>query len=341
MAVKTNAACETPEPDERGAGKGSRQGAGRRPTKVAVVGAGMVGSCLAYTLMVERLAGEVVLVDINKERARGEAMDINHALPFSAPTKVAAGDYADCEGSDVVVITAGAAQKPGETRLVLAERNCEIYKDLVPRVADVAGDAIILIVSNPVDVLTYAAIRFSALPWQRVIGSGTVLDTARFRYELSAHCGLDPRNVHAYIIGEHGDSEVPVWSAANVAGADLATFCKLCGRGCGTEKLDGLFERVKGAAYEIIRLKGATYYAIALGATRMIEAILRDQNTVLTASTLLHGQYGIRDVCLSLPVVLGHGGVRMTVEIPIAPQEQEALERSARVLRQALDRLHL
>ena len=307
--------------------------------KVSIIGTGMVGASLAYSIMVEKAAGEVVLVDTNKDRALGEAKDINHALPFSAPTKVTAGEYADCRGSDIIVITAGVAQKPGESRLSLVERNVEIYKTIVPQVVDVAADAVILVVSNPVDILTYAAIKLSKLPWQRVIGSGTVLDTARFRYELSSHCRIDPRNVHAYIIGEHGDSEVPVWSATNIAGMPFQLFCDTCDQGCPREDLDDIFDRVKNAAYDIIRLKGATYFAIALGATRMIEAILRNQNTMMTASTLLHGQHGMADVCLSLPVTLGRQGVGRVLEMPLTHQEQEALKQSAGVLRGVLDKI--
>ena len=307
--------------------------------KVSIIGAGMVGASLAYTVMVEKSAGEVVLIDVNKDRSLGEAKDINHALPFSAPTKVTAGEYVDCKGSDVIVITAGVAQRSGETRLSLVERNVEIYKTIVPQVVDVAADAVILVVSNPVDILTYATIRLSGLPWQRVIGSGTVLDTARFRYELSSHCRIDPRNVHAYIIGEHGDSEVPVWSATNVAGMPFQHFCDTCDQECPRQDLNDIFDRVKNAAYDIIRLKGATYFAIALGATRMIEAILRDQNTMMTASSLLHGQYGIENVCLSLPLMLGRQGIGRVLEMSISSQEQEALKRSADVLRDVLDKI--
>jgi L-lactate dehydrogenase len=309
--------------------------ANRRPPKVSIIGAGMVGATLAYTLIVERLAGEVVLVDINLERAAGEAMDIHHALPFSAPTRVLAGDYGDCSRSDIIVITAGAAQKAGESRLTLVKRNVDIFRQIVPRLVEVAEDAIVLIVSNPVDVLTYATIRFSGLSWRRVIGSGTILDTARFRYELSARCGVDPRNVHAYILGEHGDSEVPVWSRTNIGGVELERFCEGCDHHCSRDDLDALFDRVKNAAYEIIARKGATYYAIALGTARMIEAVLRDQSTVLTASVLLHGEYGIEDVCLSLPVVLGREGVERVVPMPLTPEERKALLRSADVLRAA------
>ena len=309
---------------------------GRRPPKVAIIGAGRVGASTAYTLAVERTVGEIVLVDVDRDRALGEALDITHGLAFVGPTRVQAGDYADCRGSDVVVITAGAAQKPGESRLALARRNVRIFRDIVPKVVEAAPGAILLIVANPVDVLTYATIRISGLAPRRVIGSGTILDTARFRAELAAHCGLDPRNVHAYILGEHGDSEVAAWSLTNVAGVAFPDFCRMCGRACGTGELDGVFDRVRNAAYEIIRLKGATYYAIALGTVRMIEAILRDQNTVVTASTLLDGQYGLRDVCLSLPVVLGRRGAGLVVEVPLDEREREGLTRSAQALRVAL-----
>jgi len=301
----------------------------------------MVGSTLAYSLVVERVAGQIVLTDIDLDRARGEARDINHALPFSAPTTVISGDTPDCAGSDVVVITAGAAQKAGESRLSLVERNVDIYRKIIPGLTEVAADAVILIVSNPVDVLTYATIAISGFPPHRVIGSGTVLDTARFRYEIGTHCGIDPRNVHAYILGEHGDTEVAVWSLANLAGVPLADCCATCDRSCPPGAHQELFERVRTAAYDIIRLKGATYYAIALGATRMVEAILRDQKSVVTASTLLNGQYGLRDVCLSLPVVLGADGIARVFEVPLSDEEQEQLKHSASVLRQAIESVGL
>jgi L-lactate dehydrogenase len=313
----------------------------QKPHKISIIGAGMVGSTLAYSLIVERLAGEVVLVDIDRERAEGEAADIGHALPFSAPTRVFAGDYDDCRGSDVIVITAGAAQGPGESRLVLTDRNVKIFKDIVPQLVKAASDAIILIVSNPVDVLTYATVKISGLPRSRVIGSGTVLDTARFRYELGRHCGIDPRNVHAYILGEHGDTEVPAWSLANIAGMAFKPFCQVCGKGCGQDELDALFEQVRDAAYHIIRKKGATYYAIALGSARMIQAILRDQHTVVAASTLLTGEYGLDEVCLSVPVVLGRRGVTRVLEVPLSDVERKALARSAKTLKEVIRKVKI
>ena len=301
----------------------------------------MVGSTLAYSLVVERAAGEIVLVDINQDRAQGEAKDIAHALPFSAPTLVTAGDYEACRNSDIVVITSGVAQKPGETRIDLVGKNVDIYRDIVPKLERVASDAIVLILSNPVDILTYATLKLSRFPRERVIGAGTILDTSRFRHELGRLCSVDSRNVHAYVIGEHGDSEVPVWSLANVAGIAVKPNCGACTAGCTQPDLDGVFQTVKNAAYDIIRLKGATYFAIALGTTRMIEAILRDQKTVVTASTLLQGQYGISDVCLSLPVVLGRLGIVRVLEIPLAEHEKRAVERSADMLKEVARKLSL
>ncbi|MBN1341988.1 MAG: L-lactate dehydrogenase [Phycisphaerae bacterium] len=309
---------------------------GRKPPKVSIIGTGMVGSSLAYSLIVQGTAGDLVLVDVNKDRAEGEAMDLRHAMPFGAPTDVVAGGYEECRDSDVIVITAGMAQAPGETRLDLVGKNVKIFKDIVPRLLDVAADAIILIVSNPVDVLTYVTMKISGLPWRQVVGSGTVLDSGRFRYELSAVCKVDPRNVHTYIIGEHGDSEVPVWSQTKVAGMEFPRFCRESGIDCSQDTLDAIFDRVRNAAYEIIRLKGSTYWAIALGATQMIQAILRDQHTIVTASTLLQGQYGIQDVCLSLPVVLDRGGVNRIIELPIMELERQAFAKSAQVLRETI-----
>jgi L-lactate dehydrogenase len=316
----------------------SKSGAEHRlkhqPPKVAIIGAGMVGATLGYSLVVESVAGEVVLVDINQDRAQGEAKDIAHAVPFGAPTVVTAGDYEACRNSDLVVITSGVAQKPGQTRLDLVGKNVEILRDIVPKIERVASDAIILVLSNPVDILTYATLKLSNFPRERVIGTGTILDTSRFRYELGRRCGVDPRSVHAFIIGEHGDSEVPVWSQANVAGVPIKPQCGACAAGCTQLDLDGIFATVKNAAADIIRLKGATYFAIALGTTRMIEAILRDQNTVVTASTLLQGPYGISDVCLSLPVVLGRSGLVRVLETPLAEDEKRAIQKSADTLKE-------
>jgi L-lactate dehydrogenase len=278
-----------------------------RPTKVAVVGTGMVGSSFAYTLLLSGLAAEIVLIDANPERAEGEAMDLNHAVPFAHPTKICAGDYSDCQGAALTVISAGVGQRPGESRLDLVRRNAEIFGQIVPKIAEANPEGLIVVATNPVDVLTHVALKLAGLPPSRVFGSGTILDTARFRYMLSEHLGVDPRSVHAYIIGEHGDSEVPVWSLANVAGMRLPSFCAENGIPLGPEVMDQIFRQTRDAAYEIIKRKGATYYAVAAGLMRLTEAILRDQNTVLSISSLVTDYYGIDNVCLSLPTVVGGG----------------------------------
>ena len=311
------------------------------PTRIAVVGAGNVGATFAYALLLSGLAAEIVLIDRNRARAEGEAMDLNHAVPFAAPCRIWAGDYADCAGAALTVITAGAAQKPGETRLSLAKKNADIFGQIVPEIARHNPNGIIVVTTNPVDVLTYAAWKFSSLPAPRVMGSGTILDTARFRYLLSEHFGVDPRSVHATIIGEHGDSEVPVWSLANVAGMRLPAFCESQGLKCDDDATGAIFQKTRDAAYHIIERKGATYYAIAAGLTRLVEAILRDQSTVLSVSSLIDDYYGIGDVCLSLPAVVDHGGVERVLRLELNQTEIEGLRRSAEVLKGTLAQLDL
>nr|HPM59979.1 L-lactate dehydrogenase [bacterium] len=228
--------------------------------KVAVVGAGQVGATFAYALLIRGLASEIVLIDANRALAEGQAEDMSHGLPYVRPVHIFAGAYSDCRDADIIVITAGAAQKPGETRLELTRRNVDIYRQIIPEITRHTTSAILIVVSNPVDVLTYAAVKLSGLPPQRVIGSGTTLDSARFRYLLSQHCGVDPRNVHAMIIGEHGDSEVPVWSLANISGLRMDDYCAQCGKGCPQLRKDEIFEQVRTAAYHLIEKKGATYH---------------------------------------------------------------------------------
>jgi L-lactate dehydrogenase len=311
------------------------------PTKISIVGAGNVGSAFAYALMLSGLASEIVLVDINRKKAAGEAMDLSHALSFSRPAVISAGEYSDCEGSDIVVITAGAAQKPGESRLQLAERNTDIFRSIIPEVSKAAPNAIIIVVSNPVDILTYVTLKISGLPKERVIGSGTILDTSRFRYELGNAFGIDPRNIHAYIIGEHGDSEVPVWSLANVAGVRFTDFCPLCGMDYDQKKMDELFEKTRTAAYKIIEAKGATYYAIASGTLRIVESILRNENSVLTVSTLVDGYYGVDDICISVPAVINRRGIKELVQLTLSDKESDAFRRSAKILMDIADSLSL
>jgi L-lactate dehydrogenase len=311
-----------------------------RPTKIAVVGVGLVGSTYAYALLLSGLAAEIVLVDVNRERAEGEAMDLNHTVPFAHPTKICAGDYSDCEGAAITIIAAGTNQKPGETRLDLVRRNASIFGQIVPRVAEANPEGIIVVATNPVDVLTSVTLRLSGFPAHRVFGSGTILDTARFRYMLSEHLGVDPRSVHAYIIGEHGDSEVPVWSLANVAGMRLPTFCQENGIPLTSEDMDRIFAQTRDAAYEIIRRKGATYYAVAAGLIRITEAILRDQNTVLSISSLIEDYYGIDGVCLSLPTVISRRGIERLLRLELSPAEARGVRKSAEVLRDTLDSLY-
>lgn len=311
------------------------------PTRVVIVGAGNVGATFAYSLLLSGLASEIVLIDSNHARAEGEAMDLNHAMPLSRPARIWAGSYEDCAGAAIIVITAGTAQRPGETRLDLVERNTDIFRQIIPSVTRHNPHGILLVASNPVDILTYAALKLSGLPKSQVIGSGTVLDTARFRYLLSQHFDVDPRSVHAYIIGEHGDSEVPVWSLANIAGMRLPQYCAVNGLPCDQPVLDTIFAQTRDAAYAIIERKGATYYAIASGLTRICEAILRDQATVLSVSSYIEDYYGISDVCLSLPSVVDLGGVERIIHLDLSPDEITGLQKSANLLREILDQLKL
>jgi L-lactate dehydrogenase len=307
-----------------------------RPTKIVIVGVGMVGSSFAYSLLLSGLAAEIVLIDANAQRAEGEAMDLNHAVPFAHPTRIRAGTYADCAGAAITVIAAGLGQKPGESRLELVKKNAAIFAEIVPQIAGANPDGIIVVATNPVDVLTHVTIEKSGLPKHRVFGSGTILDTARFRYMLSEHLGVDPRSVHAYIIGEHGDSEVPVWSLANVAGMRLPTFCAENGIELASETMDRIFAQTRDAAYEIISRKGATYYAVAAGLTRIAEAIVRNQRTVLSISSLIEDYYGIDGVCLSLPTVLSRNGIERVLRLELSPGEARGVRKSADVLRSTM-----
>lgn len=310
-------------------------------SRVAVVGVGNVGATYAFALLLSRLCSEIVLIDANRAKAEGEAMDLNHAVPFAHPTRIWAGDFADCAGAAMTVVAAGTNQKPGETRLDMVVRNGQIWRDIIPGIVRANPNGILLIATNPVDVLTYAAWKLSGLPPNRVIGSGTILDTARFRYLLSEQFGIDARSVHAYIIGEHGDSEVPVWSLANIAGMKLDEFERVEGQSMDAADRQGIYERTRDAAYHIIQRKGATYYAVAAGLIQITAAILRDQNTVLSVSTRMEEYCGIRDVCFSLPTVLNAGGVARVLPLPLNETEREQLRKSAEVLKATIARLEL
>lgn len=305
------------------------------PAKIAIVGgAGAVGASAAYALMISGLASEIVLVDVNARRAEGEAMDLMHGAAFVRPVTVRAGGYADCAGAQIVIITAGAAQKPGETRLDLVRKNTGIFREMIPQIAQAAPQAILLIVSNPVDILTYAAYRCSGFPAGRVVGSGTVLDTARLRALVGQRLSIDPRSVHGYVVGEHGDSEVVLWSRTTVAGLPVGEFCVQRGTVCDSEMQTEIAAQVLRAAYEIIERKGATCYGIGLGIRSVVEAMLRDQNTVLTVSTLMSGQLGVTDICLSLPCVVDRGGVEGVLVPAMSAEEQAAYLRSAQMLQE-------
>lgn len=311
----------------------------KRPTRVAIVGCGNVGATFAYALLISGLAAEIVLIDANKSKAEGEAMDLNHAMPLGRPVKIWAGDYEDCANAIITVVTAGSAQRPGETRLDLLQRNVAIFKQIIPSITRHNPQGIILIATNPVDLLTYAAQEISGLPRNLVIGSGTVLDTARFRYLLSQEFDVDPRSVHAFIIGEHGDSEVPAWSLANIAGMRLDEYCAANNLGCNQGHLDTIFEQTRDAAYHIIERKGATYYAIASGLVRICEAIIRDQGTVLSVSSYITDYYGISNICLSVPSVVDLGGVERILHLNLVEDEINGLRKSANILQNLASQL--
>ena len=305
------------------------------PVRIAVVGAGHVGAAFAYALVLSGLAAEVVLVDADHGRAEGEAMDIGHAVPFSRPARVWAGGIEDVAGAALTVITAGAGQRPGETRLDLAGRNAKVVGQVAPEVARHNPHGLLLVATNPVDVLAQLAQEASGLPADRVIGSGTILDTARFRYLLGQHVRVDPRSVHAYVIGEHGDTGVPVWSSASVGGVPLDAFAASAGVPLDTAVRQRIAGETRDAAYEVIRRKGATYFAIASGLVRLVEAVVRDQRTVLSVSTLVrpeHGYAGIAGVYLSVPCVVDRSGVAAVLRLELDDDESAALRHSAEVL---------
>ncbi len=302
--------------------------------KVAIIGCGFVGSATAFALMQSGLFSEMVLVDVNHQKAEGEAMDISHGEAYARPMNIYAGNYDDIADAAIIIITAGANQKPGETRLDLVQKNVGIFKTIIPEIAKRNYQGILLIVANPVDILTYTALKLSGLPENRVIGSGTVLDTARFREILGTHLGVDSRSVHAFIVGEHGDSEIAVWSTANVAGVPINKFCELRGHYNHVQAMKKIAEDVKNAAYEIIERKTATYYGIAMALKRICEAIVRDEKSVLPVSNMMHGAYGIDDITLSMPAVVGKNGVEVQMPISLSMEEATALKKSADILKE-------
>jgi L-lactate dehydrogenase len=309
-----------------------------KPRKGVIIGLGQVGLACAYSLLIQDCFDELILQDIAEEKLEGEVMDFSHGMPFLAPTDLKAGTVAD-EGrnADIVIITAGVAQRDGETRLSLVERNINIYKSILKDVVKYCPDCIILVVSNPVDILTYVTLKITGFPSSRVIGSGTVLDSARFRALLAQEMGIDARSVHAYIIGEHGDSEVAVWSSANVGGMKIVPDGWDNLEEDEQDKLSEIYGNVKNAAYEIIQRKGYTSYAIGLATTDIVKAILNSQERVLTVSGLMTGLYGIEDICLSVPRVINERGILKTVNLTLSEEEEKLLVESATVLREVFD----
>jgi len=307
--------------------------------KIGIVGAGFVGATAAYAMVMEGVGSEIVLIDKNADLAAAQAQDIVHATPFAHPLVVRAGGYDALAGAGVVVLSAGVNQQPGETRLQLLARNAEVFAAVVPAVLAAAPDAILIVATNPVDVMTQIAQRQSGLPPERVIGSGTILDTARFRSLLSAALGIAPQSVHAYVLGEHGDSEVLHWSGARAGTIPVAAFARQTGRRFGDAERAEIDEGVRRAAYRIINGKGATYYGIGAGIAEIAQAILRDGRAVMTTSIVTPEVAGVRDVALSLPRVVGATGITATLWPDLDPAEKDALANSARILREAVDGL--
>lgn len=309
--------------------------------KAAIIGCGFVGSSTAFALMQAGLFSELVLIDVDHSRAEGEAMDISHGIPFAKPMKIYAGSYDDIVDASIIIITAGAAQKPGETRLQLVQKNVAIFKSIIPEISRRGCEGVLLIVSNPVDILTYVAQKLSGFPTHRVIGSGTVLDTARLKTMLGEHLDVDNRTVHAFIIGEHGDSELAAWSSAMVSGVPLSKFCEMRGHFNHDQSERHIQEMVKNSAYEIIERKKATYYGVAMAVRRICEVIARDEKSILSVSSLMEGQYGLTDVCLSMPAIVGADGVEEKIPISLDEDEITNLMKSANALKEIASSLDL
>lgn len=311
--------------------------------KVTIIGAGSVGSTIAYTMTVKGIASEVVLIDINRDKADGEAMDIQQGTPFCCPVTIYSGSYEDAKGSDVVVISSGLPRKAGQTRLDLAQTNVNIMKQIAPEIAKHAPDALYIIVSNPVDIMTYAFMKYSGLPENKIIGSGTILDTARLRYYLSDHFGVCQKNIHAYVMGEHGDSSFIPWSLAKVAAIGIEDYCKGIKNAEGKEitmpDFDEVIEYVRTSGGEIIKNKGATYYAVSVSVCSIVESLFTGKDYIMTVSSMMHGEYGLDDVCISHLFVLGIDGVKGCVTPTLLDSELELMQKSGNVLKDLISKL--
>jgi L-lactate dehydrogenase len=307
--------------------------------KISIIGFGNVGVRFAYAAIIRGITRTIIAVDIDKERMEGEVIDLSHTAPFTEKVDIIAGDYNDITESDLVVITAGKNQEPGQTRLDIAKGNVELFKKIIPKIYKYAPSAIYLIVSNPVDILSYATYKISGKDWHEIIGSGTTLDTARLRFTLADHCDLDPKNIHGYILGEHGDTEVPIWSRVLIGGLLFNDYCQQCSRinECNREEiLDDLFQKVRDSAYKIIDKKGETSYGIGLSLTRISQAILNNENHILPVSCYIEDYLGINDVYFSLPAILNRGGVREILKLELSDQEKEDLKHSAQTLKEVI-----
>ena len=313
----------------------------KEKSKIVLIGSGAVGSTFAYTVLLKGLANELVIIDANKDKAEGDALDLNHGLLLAQPMKIYAGEYKDCKDADIIVITAGAAQKPGETRINLMQRNVDIFQQILSNVVQYNQEAIFLIATNPVDILTYITIKLTKLPANRIIGSGTLLDSARFRYLISQKVNIDPRSIHGMIIGEHGDTELPLWSLLNIAGISQENLTENSRCYLSSQQKEEIFQQTKNAAYQIIEKKGATYYAIALALARICEAILGNQKSILPVSVYLEKYKGIDDVCIGIPSIIGRSGVESIMDIPLSDQEEQQLLQSANQLKAFLKEIRL
>ncbi len=312
------------------------------PRKVAIVGMGNVGASCAFALMQKKLYSEMVLINRSRDKAEGEAMDLSDGLPYVGSMKIYAGDYEDAADASLIVITSGAAQKPGETRLDLVARNAVILKGIIDQIKATSFEGILLIVANPVDILTNLALRYSGYPENRVFGSGTVLDTARLKDEIAKYLSVDARNVHTMIVGEHGDSEVPLWSITNIAGVEITEFASLRGHAKGhAAAMQRLYENVRDSAYHIIERKGATYYGIAMAVTRIASALVHDEHAVLPVSVPMHGEYGIEGIHLSIPAIIGVNGIEAVVPLRLNGEELAKLRDSGDALRELLDQIQV
>ena len=305
--------------------------------KAAIIGCGFVGSASAFALMQSGLFSEMVLIDADPMKAEGEALDISHGLPFAKPMQIYAGTYEDIDDAAIIIVTAGAGQKPGETRLDLVKKNVAIFQSIIPKIAKRNCAGILLIVANPVDILTYVAAKLSGFPENRVFGSGTVLDTARLKYLLGEHLDVDPRNVHAFVIGEHGDSEFVAWSSLDVSGVPVNDFCEMRGHHDHDTAMQQIAAEVRDSAYEIIKRKKATYYGVAMAVKRICEAIIRDEKSVLPVSAIQRGNYGVQDVALSMPAIVGRDGIEAMVPIRLNAAEYTKLSESAATLKKVID----